>query len=442
MTVSSSPVSSSPDSTAPPPTPDPRQPLRGGRLGHGKAFWLIAFVYMINLAFTAVPAPLWTVYQQQDGFSTFMITVVFAAYSVGVIISLFLVGHISDWHGRRRILLIGVLTEAVSALLALASTSLPVLLVTRLVVGFGIGMVTATATAFLIELHHRARPGDSRARADIVATAANIGGLAVGPLIGGLLAEYVARPLQVPYLIFLGLLLLGSVGVVMSPETVAPPERRTPYRPQRVSVPHAARPRFFAASAATFAAFAAFGLFTSLGPGFIAGTLHHPSRSLAGLSAFMVFGAAALAQTALPGWSLHKLLSRGLVLMPLGLIAVTTGVWQADLTLFLGGGVVTGAGAGLLFKGSVSTVLGLAVHGSRSETLAGLFLSAYAGLSLPVLGVGVATRFVAAEVALIGFTALLLLLCAAGSRRLLRPERITPDAVPAAEVRVQGRTEL
>ncbi|WP_406259601.1 alpha/beta hydrolase [Actinacidiphila glaucinigra] len=105
----------------------------------------------------------------------------------------------------------------------------------------GLGMVTTTATAYLIELHGVARPGAFRTCADIVATAANIGGLAVGPL----LAEYVTSPLRTPYLIFLRLLLISAAGVVLSPEAVVPPATPTAYRPQRVSVPHAARPMFY-----------------------------------------------------------------------------------------------------------------------------------------------------------------------------------------------------
>ncbi|MGW5059394.1 MFS transporter [Streptomyces sp. NPDC004096] len=307
----------------------------------------------------------------------------------------------------------------------------PVLIVTRVISGFGIGMVTATATAYLIELHGTARPEASRTRADIVSTAANIGGLAVGPLAGGLLAEYVTSPLRTPYLIFLGLLLISAAGVALTPETVAP------YRPQRVSVPQAARPTFSAASAATFAtfaafaAFAAFGLFTSLAPGFIAGTLHQPSRTLAGLVAFLVFGATAVTQTCLPGVTQRTLLACGLALMPLGLIAVTAAVWQPALALLLLGGVVTGAGAGLLFTGSITAVLSLADPSSRSETLAGLFLAAYTGLALPVLGVGLATRFITDKTALIGFTVLLIALCIAGSRRLLNGHATAPVAAAA-----------
>ena len=55
------------------------------------------------MAYNAVPAPLYGIYQQRDGFSSFTITVIFAAYAVGVVISLFTVGHLSDWHGRRRL---------------------------------------------------------------------------------------------------------------------------------------------------------------------------------------------------------------------------------------------------------------------------------------------------------------------------------------------------
>ena len=37
-----------------------------------------------------------------------MITIIFAAYALGVIASLFLVGHVSDWLGRRRMAVIAV----------------------------------------------------------------------------------------------------------------------------------------------------------------------------------------------------------------------------------------------------------------------------------------------------------------------------------------------
>src|SRR6202451_1531367 len=78
----------------------PRRPRHQRR--HSAAFWVVAAAFCVNLAFSAVPTPLYVIYQQRDHFSTLMITVVYAVYAVGVIVSLFLGGHVSDWVGRRR----------------------------------------------------------------------------------------------------------------------------------------------------------------------------------------------------------------------------------------------------------------------------------------------------------------------------------------------------
>lgn len=59
--------------------------------------------------------------------------------------------------------------------------------------------------------------------------------------------------------------------------------------------------------------------------------------------------------------------------------------------LIVAGGALVGAGAGAAFKGSVSTVIAVTSPGARGEALAGLFL-AYAGLAVPVVGLGLATQ--------------------------------------------------
>lgn len=403
-------------SLEPRPAPGPRS----GVVRHGSGFWLTSFAFMVSMAFTAVPTPLYALYQARDGFSTFLITVAFAVYALGVVVTLFLAGHLSDLFGRRRMMLLGILIEIVSAVVFLISASLPVLITARIVSGLGVGVFTATATAYISELHSTARPQAARTRSDLVATAANIGGLAIGSLVAGLLSQYVGAPLRTSYVVFLVLMVLSGVAVALVPETVTRPEVRPPYRPQRVSVPAADRSTFFAAAAAVFVALAVLGLFTSLAPGFVAGTLHHPSRALAGLVTFLVFGAAATTQIALSRLSVHRMLALGLAMMSLGLVGVTAGVWAAGLTLFLTSGIVAGAGAGLLFKGSLATVVGIAAPEARGEALAGFFLAAYIGLSVPVLGLGVATQYVAGRTALLGFAAVLIVVCAAVSRLLLR----------------------
>ncbi len=392
---------------------------------HRAGFWLVAYAFAVTMAFSAIPTPLYVLYQARDGFGSLTLTVIFAVYAAGVAVSLLLAGHLSDWAGRRRMLAAAMAVNLVSGVLFLTWLSVPGLLVARFVSGISIGLLTATATAHLTELHRAGRTGRSAggsagSLADTVSTAANLGGIGLGPLLAGLLAQYAPDPLHLPYWVAEGLLLVGLLLLAVVPETVTRPEPRPAYRPQRVSVPVAARPAFFAAGAAGGVVFAVFGLFNSLAPSFLAGPLHQHSHALAGGAAFIVFGAAAVSQIALARAAQGRLLRLGIALLVAGIIAVTVAVWVTSLPLLLIGGVLAGAGGGATFKGAVSTVIAVAPPQARGESLAGFFLAAYLGLAVPVVGLGVATQYLSDPVALLVFAAALLAALAAVARRLLR----------------------
>jgi hypothetical protein len=285
--------------------------------------------------------------------------------------------------------------------------------------GLSVGIVTATATAYLAELHLGERPGASPERAQVLATSANLGGLALGPIIAGALAVTVHAPLTVPFVLFAVLLAVAAIGVALAPETVTPPSPRPAYRPQRIAVPAQARGRFFGAAAGGFVAFAAFGLFTSLGPSFLAGTLGQTSHLLAGVPAFTAFTAAVAAQLAAGSWAVRRLLATGMATLSAGIVLVVAATWAPSLPLFLAGGLIAGAGAGLLFKGGIVTAAGLATPERRAEVLAGFFLAGYAGISVPVLALGILGQLIEPKVALLAFAALLLAGILASARSLL-----------------------
>jgi hypothetical protein len=70
------------------------------------------------------------------------------------------------------------------------------------------------------ELRAREDPSPSALiRARNIATAVSVGGLGVGPLIAGFLAEWASFPLTLPYLVFLGLGALALIGVATAPDT-------------------------------------------------------------------------------------------------------------------------------------------------------------------------------------------------------------------------------
>lgn len=391
----------------------PSQSRRG--VSHAAGFWAVAAAFLVATSFTVVTTPLWSIYQQRDHFSTFMVTVAFAIYAVGVLVSLFLAGHVSDWMGRRTIMVPAILIEAVAAVLFIFWNDLPGLIVARFITGLGLGMFTATATAHISELHSHAHPARGGARSDIVATAANIGGFGVGVLVTSALVQLVPGPVTTPFVVFLILLLLAALAVALTPETVTPPAERRPYRPQRVQIPEAARTRYFAAAAIAFAGFAVLGLFTSLAPSFIEGQLHYSAPLVGGTVVFVTFTSAAALQIGVRRFSSTTAVVTGVVLYVAGFAAVIAAVLAGSLVLFLIGGILAGGAAGILFSTAISAAGQAAAAGSRGEALAGIFLSAYAGLAVPVVGLGAATLALSMTSALIAFAVLVVAIAIVGA---------------------------
>lgn len=330
---------------------------------HGLGFWLAALAFFLNMGYAAVPTPLYVLYERRDHFGSLMVTVIYAVYAVGVVVSLFLGGHLSDWLGRRRVLVPALLLNVTTVPIFVFAPSVAGLLIARVLTGFAVGLTTATATSYIRELHARRRPDAGTRRADLVATASNLGGIGFGPLAAGFIVQFLPSPLRLTYVIFGSALVLVALALAAMPETVERPEPRPRYRPQRVAVPHSARAAFFAATAVGFGGFAVLGVFNSLVPSFIAGTLHYASHATAGVGAFTgLFGAAA-AQIFLARLQVRTLLRGSVPVIVAGLALVAGAMWIPSLALFIAGGLIVGAGVGMSFKGALVTAAGTAPPG-------------------------------------------------------------------------------
>ncbi|OLT13703.1 hypothetical protein BJF78_21240 [Pseudonocardia sp. CNS-139] len=158
---------------------------------------------------------------------------------------------------------------------------------------------------------------------------------------------------------------------------------------------------------------------------------------LAGAVSFLVFGAAVAAQAVTATRSTHTVLAAAVPTLVAGLVVLVVAVWLPEPSLagFLAGGALTGAGAGLAFKGAIATVAALAPPQRRAEALAGVFLAGYVGLAGPVIGLGLLTLYVTPELGLLVFAGLLATGVLAAAPGLLRrqdsPTRVRPRRAPA-----------
>ena len=312
-------------------------------------------------AFSTAPSSLYGLYEQQEHLSSLTITIIYAVYALGIVVSLLLAGHVSDWYGRRAVLLPALAVAVAAAVIFLTWRSLAGIIVARVLTGLALGAAVATATAFVTDLD--AGPGGvATRRAGIVATIANIGGLALGPLIAGLLARYAGHGLTLPFIVFLALLLAAVGLVIVAPEGHPAIDPRPTYRPQRLTAPANGRGQFLAATTGVCTAFAVGGLFAGLAGTFLAGPLHQPSPALSGLTIFLAFGAGVLVQTTTTSWPAHRLIAAGIAPMIAGLGLLVVSAWTSppSLALFLIGGIVAGAGIGAIFRGSLTVVISTA----------------------------------------------------------------------------------
>jgi MFS family permease len=353
-------------------------------------FWAVAFAFLIVMAVATLPSPLYGLYRTRDHLSALTITVVFAIFAGSTIAMLQRDNSIAARIGRRGVMIAAVATMMVAVGVLAAWKDLPGLLIGRLVTGVSVGLAAGTAITYLIELRLRADPKASPAVATTIGTSVTVGALGVGPLIAGCLAQWVTQPLTVPYLVFVALGAVALAGLWAVPETGAPaPRAATRSQPAgsrrkvRLPVP---------AAAGTLAAFSANGLFAGLSGLFLASTLHQPSHALAGAALFLLFACGVASQLATGRLQAPRVLGLGTISLFAGLVLLVVSVRLStpNLALFLIGGALIGAGSGAVFKGTTGIVLQLSPPESRVAMTSDLLIALYAGLSVPVIGAGVA----------------------------------------------------
>ncbi|MFF7966845.1 MFS transporter [Streptomyces sp. NPDC007903] len=379
-----------------------------------------AGVFAVGMMGTTLPTPLYGLYRERIGFSELIVTVVFAVYAVGVIVALLLAGGASDVLGRRPVLVVALVLSALSAVCFLLEGGLPLLYLGRVLSGFSAGLFSGTGTAAVLDL----APPERRGRAALAATAANMGGLGLGPLVSGLLAEYAPRPLVLPFLVHLVLLAVALVVTLLLTETVHHDGGRPPLRPQGMRVPPEVRGVFGPCALAAFAGFSLLGLFTAVAPAFLAETLGEHNLAVTGAVVFSVFCASTGGQLLMGRIGARAALPWGCAVLAAGLVLVGTSLLVESLPLLLIGALTGGVGQGMAFRAGLTAVGAAAPEEHRGATISAFFVVAYLGISLPVVGVGALTVGLGVRGAGMVFTACaIVLVVAVGARVRVHPPR-------------------
>lgn len=372
-------------------------------------FWAVAATISVLVLGANTPLPLFTIYQAQWGFSTGVLTVIYAAYTVGVVAAVLLLGPLSDTLGRKRVLLPAIAVMAAGLLLGLLAPNVPLLIVSRILQGLAIGAGVTTAVAALGDLHPAAK---NHAFVALVTTVATVIGLAGGPLVAGMLAEFGPRPTILPYLVSLVLTALVFIASARASETV---HRKidSGFQLPKIAIPAEIRALL---SGLLCGNDGLRGGRYHGGPrlSFTRDLLHDPDDATAGALVALLFLSSAASQIALRGWPLKRSMIVGLVLLFLGALIFAAAFESLSFLPLFVSAAVLGAGHGQAYVGSQELVDRIAPPDRRAQVFSAFQLALYAGATIPAILVGFAAGRDGLAPATLGFVAAILLITLGG----------------------------
>lgn len=386
---------------------------------------------------TALASPLYPIYQQAWGLRPSDITMVFVVYMFGTLTSLLFLGRLTQRHGFLPILRTGLALMTAGVVLSALAWNVPVFMLARLMIGLASGMITTSASIGLVQ----ARPARDPRRTAALTTMAMTLGFGLGPLVGGLIAQWLPYPLVTAYVptAAMGLLAVYALHRLDLPRATAPDDALPPgtwrgviaqWLPRLTPPPRARRRQFWLASMVAFSAFGMFSLYSSLAPSFMQEIVPWHGPAVSGLSIAMILFLSSGFQFVVRNWrTKHVALASGCSLVLCNLLLMATTLTRST-PLFAVAVLVTAFGHGLANVAGMGVLSKLTTPEKRGGLLSSYLIVGYLGTIVPILGMGWLSDHVGLNRGLLVFCSAMALLCAVVTALIARTEEIPLPPAP------------
>jgi hypothetical protein len=345
-----------------------------------------ALAVMAVFALSNSPTPLYVYWQREIGYSAGTLTVVFAAYIAGLVVTLLVAGRAADRYGRKRVVVPGILIALASAALFMTAGSVVVLIVARLLVGVAVGIVVSAGMAAVVDLGGE----DRRRLTSMLASIAMVFGAGLGPLLAGITYQLTPKPVVWIFTVNVVLLLVALIGYVGLPLERPSTRARGFLWPRLPHVPAKNRGQIFSGAAVFAPGLTATSFVLSLGPSLLVLAVGNTSPLLAGGAAGVMFLAATGSQLALARLGVQRLFLLGTVSTVLAMTAVVATVFTESPVLFVAAALLAGAGQGLGQLGGLRLIAQHVDGSRRAEANAALNISAYFPAAILTVATGYA----------------------------------------------------
>jgi MFS family permease len=337
---------------------------------------LLAIAMFVITFAVNIQTPLYSQYASMSNVGTTAVTLAFAAYVLGLMPTLLFLGGLSDRVGRR-------LPISIALFLAIAATFLLILypgwgslFVSRLLLGIGTGLATTSGTAYMTELMGEAKAD----KAALLVTSMTSLGFGSGALATSISLKFQGTTFTpYSYQAFIALApILAIITLMMSKK----------YTRKNVSM---LRLPTFPTGTWIYGMAIAIAWSTT---GMIIGVIPLELERLAlsdwtGMTVFLAVFVGFLSQPFARCLSNENSLRLGFILTFLGFVIIVIGVNYVSPSLILMGTALTSASSyGFIYLAALFLFSSKDPH-NRARSVAGMFIYAYVGFSLPVIGSGI-----------------------------------------------------
>ena len=134
------------------------------------------------------------------------------------------------------------------------------------------------------------------------------------------------------------------------------------------------------------------GLFSAVAPSFVSGVIGIGNHAVAGAVAGSLFAASALVQSPARRIPPRRAVAVGCAFLVVGMLLLAAALHFSSLPGLIVAAAIAGVGQGISFSRGLADVVEHTPADRRAEVSSTYFVVAYVGLSLPVLGEGLAAQ--------------------------------------------------
>jgi MFS family permease len=333
-------------------------------------------------AVSAAPTPIYRFYRETLGLTPFTITLIFATYSFTMIATFLTVARLSDFVGRKPMMLLGLGLNAVALLLFLIAQSAETLVLARAIQGVATGVALATLGALIVDT----APHWAATLNSVTAFM----GLALGALISGVFVAFAPWPTHLVYALLLGVTLAEMVILAWIVETTSRKAGAWSGIRPKLAVPKAAAAAMARLFPLTLSAWALGGFYLSLMPSLVieATGIRSPLVGAAVVAALMVSGG--LSSLATRGLDAGKTVRASAALLAIGIVLTLFAIAAGSPVGMAFGTIVAGLGFGASYGASLRVLLPLASSHERAGLLSAYFVESYLAFALAAIAAGLA----------------------------------------------------